>query len=74
MSEQPTDRQIRDAYALAKERYAMLGVDADQALDTLTRISISLHCWQGDDVSGFETLDGELGQGPGRKDRSQIQP
>jgi len=63
MSEQPTDRQIRDAYALAKERYAMLGVDTDQALDTLKWISISLHCWQGDDVAGFESPDAELGGG-----------
>jgi L-rhamnose isomerase len=63
MGQQPTDRQIRDAYALAKERYATLGVDTDQALDALTRISISLHCWQGDDVAGFESPDAELGGG-----------
>ena len=63
MSEQPTDRQIRDAYALAKGRYTMLGVDTDQALDTLPQIPISLHCWQGDDVAGFESPDAELGGG-----------
>jgi len=41
----------------------MLGVDTDQALDTLAQIPISLHCWQGDDVAGFETPDVELGGG-----------
>ena len=56
----PTSRQVQDAYALAKERYAGLGVDTDQALATLGRISLSLHCWQGDDVAGFESPDAEL--------------
>jgi L-rhamnose isomerase len=42
------------AYALAKERYAALGVDTDAALQKLATIPISLHCWQGDDVGGFE--------------------
>lgn len=42
------------AYALARERYAELGVDAEAALATLRRTAISLHCWQGDDVKGFE--------------------
>ncbi len=63
MGNQPTEKQIQDAYALAKERYAALGVDADAAVDTLAGISISLHCWQGDDVGGFENPDAELGGG-----------
>jgi L-rhamnose isomerase len=63
MSNQPTDRQVRDAYTLAKERYTALGVDVDQALDVLAQISISLHCWQGDDVGGFENPDAELSGG-----------
>ena len=63
MDKWPTDKQIQDAYALAKERYAALDVDAEQALDTLTRTPISLHCWQGDDVTGFEAADAELGGG-----------
>jgi L-rhamnose isomerase len=63
MGNHPTDKQIQDAYAMAKERYAMLGVDTDQALDTLAQIPISLHCWQGDDVGGFESPDAELGGG-----------
>jgi len=60
MAIHPTDKQINDAYALARERYAALGVDTDQALATLVNISISLHCWQGDDVGGFEAPGGEL--------------
>jgi L-rhamnose isomerase len=63
MSSQPKDRQIRDAYDLARERYALLGVDTDAALGRLAQIPISLHCWQGDDVAGFENPEGELGGG-----------
>jgi L-rhamnose isomerase len=56
----PTDRQIEGAYTLAQERYAGLGVDADQALAALGQVALSLHCWQGDDVAGFESPDAEL--------------
>ncbi len=45
---------IEKNYALAKERYAALGVDTEKALDTLEKTPISLHCWQADDVVGFE--------------------
>ena len=48
------------AYELAKERYAALGVDVDHSLKTLSQIPISLHCWQGDDVGGFENFGGTL--------------
>lgn len=58
-----TDKQIQDAYTLARERYAALGVDTDQALRTLAGVSLSLHCWQGDDVRGFESSEAELGGG-----------
>jgi L-rhamnose isomerase len=58
-----TSQQVEQAYALAKERYAALGVNTDEALDTLATIPISLHCWQGDDVGGFEAPGGELGGG-----------
>ena len=51
------------AFALAAERYAALGVDVRHALQTLAGIPISLHCWQGDDVGGFENLRGGLGGG-----------
>jgi L-rhamnose isomerase len=62
-SSQPTERQLRNAYALAKERYALLGVNTEAALAMLAQIPISLHCWQGDDVAGFESPDTELGGG-----------
>lgn len=46
---------INNAYKLAKARYADLGIDTDKVMDTLQRISLSLHCWQADDVTGFES-------------------
>lgn len=49
---------IEQAYELARERYAQLGVDTEKALERLAQISISLHCWQGDDVGGFESEEG----------------
>ena len=51
--------KIEQAFALAKERYAELGVDVDAAIERVNKIQISLHCWQGDDVAGFESA-GEL--------------
>lgn len=45
---------VEKAYVLGRERYAEYGVDADAALAALRKISISLPCWQGDDVRGFE--------------------
>lgn len=42
-------------YAEAKERYAKLRIDTEKAIETLRNVSISLHCWQGDDVRGFDT-------------------
>ena len=54
---------IEQAYTLAKERYAALGVDTDAALQKLATIPISLHCWQGDDVIGFEDPDRSLSGG-----------
>ena len=63
MNFKPSDQQIDSAYDLAKERYAALGVDVEAALDTLKTVPISLHCWQGDDVSGFEDPDRALSGG-----------
>ncbi|HOJ36378.1 MAG TPA: L-rhamnose isomerase [Clostridiales bacterium] len=51
-----------DRYNHAKKVYADLGVDTDKALETLQKVKISMHCWQGDDVSGFEGA-GELSGG-----------
>ncbi|MEI7901250.1 MAG: L-rhamnose isomerase [bacterium] len=53
-------KNIEAAYKLACERYAELGVDVDAALKKLLKIPVSLHCWQGDDVRGFENPDGDL--------------
>jgi L-rhamnose isomerase len=57
------EADILNAYAIAKERYAALGVDTDRALARLRTVAVSLHCWQGDDVGGFENPGGELGGG-----------
>lgn len=59
----PKAKSIAQAYQLARERYASLGVDTDAALQTLAGVSISMHCWQGDDVGGFENAGGALGDG-----------
>jgi L-rhamnose isomerase len=58
-----TTHSIESAYALARQQYADLGVDADAALRRLAAVAVSLHCWQGDDVAGFENPEGELGGG-----------
>lgn len=55
--------RIEKAYELARQEYAELGVDTDLALSKLNDVVISLHCWQTDDVGGFETPDAELGGG-----------
>ena len=52
---------ILNAYSLAKERYASLGIDTDKAIATLEKTPISLHCWQTDDVMGFESNAGLSG-------------
>ncbi len=54
---------LESAYTLAKQRYADFGVDTDQALARLQGIAVSMHCWQGDDVGGFETSEGLTGGG-----------
>ena len=54
---------IARAYEIAKEEYAEHGVDADAAIRRLETIPVSIHCWQGDDVGGFETPGAELSGG-----------
>ncbi len=49
---------VEKRYLLAKEQYAELGIDTDAALKALAAIPVSLHCWQGDDVNGFEKSAG----------------
>jgi L-rhamnose isomerase len=56
-------KTIEKAYETAKQRYAEIGVDSDKAMEQLKKIAISLHCWQGDDVGGFETAGAELSGG-----------
>lgn len=59
MKEEP----IKKEFNVAKEKYAALGVDVEKAIEKLNKISISIHCWQADDVGGFENPDGELSGG-----------
>ena len=47
----------------AKQRYAAVGVDVEAALEKLANKAISIHCWQGDDVAGFDQKDGKAGDG-----------
>ncbi len=56
-------KNVQAAFTLARERYAGLGVDVPGALKTLATIPLSLHCWQGDDVGGFENSGAGLGGG-----------
>ncbi|MBN2181806.1 MAG: L-rhamnose isomerase [Sedimentisphaerales bacterium] len=56
-------KNIEQAYEIAKQRYGELGVDTDKVMKQLKTIAISLHCWQGDDVGGFETAGAELSGG-----------
>lgn len=51
------------AFDLAKEQYESIGVNVDEALQRLRKVAISVHCWQGDDVGGFEGNGGTLGDG-----------
>lgn len=54
---------IEQAYALAKEQYGALGIDTDAVIEKMNDVVISLHCWQTDDVGGFETPDATLSGG-----------
>lgn len=57
------DKQIEKAFELAVERYAEVGVDVNKAIEKLQNVSISLHCWQADDVVGFEKFDENVAGG-----------
>lgn len=58
-----TDKRMDQAYSIAKEQYAALGVDVEAAMKKLATVPVSMHCWQGDDVGGFETVGAELSGG-----------
>ena len=54
---------IHQAYEIAKERYAELGIDTEKVLEQLQNFHLSMHCWQADDVKGFEVQAGDLSGG-----------
>ncbi len=58
-----TEQSIETRFKQAQEQYQEWGVDVDQAIKTLSSIPISMHCWQGDDVGGFENPDQDIGGG-----------
>lgn len=58
-------KEVENAYAVAKERYAEVGVDTEEVLKKLQNIRVSLPCWQGDDIHGFLTPDAALSGGIG---------
>jgi len=58
-----SQNNIEKAFNLAKEQYAGIGVDVDRVFQNLGKVPVSLHCWQGDDVGGFENFGGTLGGG-----------
>ena len=55
-----TEIGIESAYEIARERFAAIGVDCEAAIHAVDEIPISIQCWQGDDVKGFENPEGEL--------------
>ncbi len=56
-------KDLEKRYELAKEQYSNLSIDVDSAIEKLSKIPISVNCWQGDDVGGFETVGAELSGG-----------
>lgn len=54
---------IEQSYKIAKEQYAAIGVDTEAAMKALAKVPVSMHCWQGDDVGGFERAGAELSGG-----------
>jgi L-rhamnose isomerase len=63
MAKPLNQQKVKEAYQYARDRYADLGVDTEQVMNQLKSVPISLHCWQGDDVRGFENPEGELSGG-----------
>jgi L-rhamnose isomerase len=58
-----SEKNIKKAFEIARESYAELGVDVDAAIKQLEAVPVSMHCWQGDDVGGFEKAGAELSGG-----------
>lgn len=63
MYNETPDDALEQSYAAAKKRYAEIGVDTDAAIERLGSIPVSVNCWQGDDVTGFEGASGITGGG-----------
>lgn len=57
------DKRIMEVYEAAKEKYAELGINTDMVLDLLDNVPVSINCWQGDDVHGFESESAGLSDG-----------
>ncbi|HEY5589043.1 MAG TPA: L-rhamnose isomerase, partial [Candidatus Paceibacterota bacterium] len=55
--------KAKEAYKIARKQYAEYGINTDKVIDKLINIPISIHCWQGDDVGGFEVPDAILSGG-----------
>ena len=51
---------VKERYKLAKEQYEKWGINVDKFLEELNKVKISVHCWQGDDVKGFEVVKNAL--------------
>lgn len=71
-----TSEKIDQGYELAREKYVAYGIDTDAVIAQLGKIQIALHCWQGDDVAGFENPEGLSGGGipvifPGRPETAK---
>lgn len=54
---------MNEGYSLARQRYEHIGIDTQKAMQTLAAMPISIHCWQGNDVTGLESLGGALDGG-----------
>lgn len=63
MPSTPPTKQIEAAFKIARERYDAVGVNVEEACAALGKIPVSLHCWQGDDVGGFESDGRGIGGG-----------
>ncbi|MBF0443579.1 MAG: L-rhamnose isomerase, partial [Oligoflexales bacterium] len=63
LNSEPGQSELLQSYELSKKRYAGLGVDTDNVIERLSKIPISIQCWQGDDVRGFENPEGKLSGG-----------
>lgn len=57
------DKEVEESYRLAEKKYSQFGIDTEEIINKLKKISLSIHCWQGDDVGGFEQPESQLSGG-----------